>query len=403
MRRSVSIRGGLLTAAAVLSANAGAAEVVLSFGLEQRLEAGQNVDLEVPEGGQTTRSDTRLTFGAVSRTALDLLEFSAGGALRFENSDDTDGTEIGLATPELGLRYTREVPNALFSIGARYFEDDVDPFEEDLSVGSIAGTRTDIGADLRFETGRTAPVGFAFTTFFDNTQYEDTTDPDLSDTDIYGAGLESILRFSEVLEGRVGLSYEHEDEETEPVNETVTGSFGLTYELANGAATADLSLSTDDEEGDRTTFVIGRSLELPSSSLNVQLGVSDGEGGDAEFVGGIGWSQELPRGSLDLLAEQSVDYDVDSDEVETTTSFSISLAQEVNEVSSLGLSFLYEISDEPSERSELSEFAATYRYQLTEDWGLDSGLRYRVRDDEDGRSESPDVFLALSRNFEFRP
>ena len=403
MRRSGLRRGGLLAAAAVMSANAGAAEVVLTFGLEQRLETGRNVDLDIPEEGQTTTSDTRLTFGAVSRTGLDLLEFNAGGALRIENSDSTDGTDIGLATPELGARYTREVPNALFSLGARYFEDDVDAFEEDLTAGSLAGTRTDFEADARLETGRTAPVGLAFTTSFSRVEYNDTTDPDLTDSDTYRAGIDTILRFSEAMQARVGLGYERVEEVFSPVDETVFGSLGLTSEVANGTATADLIFSTGDEEGDRTTFVVGRTLELPASSVSLRLGVTDGDFGDVEFVGGIAWTQELPSGSLDLLVDQRVEFDEDTDEDETITIFSISLAQDLNDVSSMGLRLFYEVSDEPSDRSELTEVAATYRYELTRDWGVDSGVRYRVRNDSEGQSDSPDIFVSLNRSFEFRP
>ncbi len=403
MRLSSLRRGGLLTAAAVMSANVGAAEVVLTLGLEQRLETGENVDLDIPEEGQTTTSDTRLTFGAVSQTELDLLEFSAGGALRFENSDQTDGTEFSFATPSAGLRYTREVPNSLFSIGASYLEDDVDEFEDDLTSSSLAGTRADTAADIRFETGRTAPVGVAFTTSFDRVEYTDTTDPDLTDTDTYRANIDTILRFSEALEGRIGLGYEREEEEFLPVDETVFASLGVSSEVANGIASADLIFSTGDEEGDRTTFVIGRTLNLPASSLNARLGVTNRDEGDTEFVGGLAWTQELPRGSVELAFDQRVEFDEDADEDETITVFSLSLAQDLNEVSSLGLRLFHEISDEPSDRSEYSEVAATYRYELTRDWGLDSGVRYRVRDDSDGRSESPDVFIALNRNFEFRP
>jgi hypothetical protein len=291
----------------------------------------------------------------------------------------------------------------LFSIGAQYLEDDVDAFEEDLTSSSLAGTRTDYGADLRFETGRTAPVGLAFTTSFSRVEYTDTTDPDLTDTDTYLAGLDTILRFSEAIQARIGLGYERVEEELRPVDETVFASLGLSSEVANGTATADLIFSTGDEEGDRTTFVVGRTLNLPASSLDARIGVTNRDEGDVVFVGGLAWTQELPRGSVELEFDQRVEFDEDSDEDETITVFSLSLAQELNEVSTLGLRLFHEISDQPSDRSEYSEVAATYRYELTRDWGLDSGVRYRLRDDSDGRSDSPDIFVALNRNFEFRP
>lgn len=405
MRRSVLKRGGLLTVAAMMSAHAVGGEVVLTFGLEQRLEIGSNVDLTVPEGGTTTSKITRLSFGAVSRTQLDTLEFNAATALVMENSDDTSGTDTELSSPDLSLRYTREVPNAQFSVGAQYRRDDADAFDDDITESDLVGKRTDIGADLRIETGRTAPLGVAFTTSFTRTEYTDTTDPTLTDTDVIRLGLETRLRFSEILLGRVGLGYEREKETDVggSVTERSTASFGMTYLLANGSATADLDFSSDDAEGDRTTFVVGRSYTLPAGSLSARLGVANGDSSGTDVIGSVSWSQELPRGTLDLSLDRSIGYDDDTDEAVQNTRMSVIFEQDVNAVSSLGLSLSHEISDAPSERVEVSEFGATYRYALTEVWGLDSGVNYTVRKDTDGRSTSPGVFVALSREFEFRP
>lgn len=388
-----------------MSASPAVAEVLLTFGIEQRLETGWNIDLLVPEDGRTTASITRLSFGAVTRTPLDALEFNAAAALVVENADDTGGTEVELGRPSLELRYTREVPNAIFMIGAQYRQDDVDAFDEDLAEADRVGTRTDSSIEMRLETGRTAPLGFAFISSFSRTEYEDTTDPTLTDTDTLRVGVETRLRFSEVLEGRIGLGYAREDEADAlgTVVETETATLGLTYAMANGTATAELSFSSDDEEGDRTTLMFGRTLALPAGSLSARLGVSDGDIGGTDLVGGLSWSQELPRGGLDVVLERRIGFDEDTVEAVTNTLVSVSLAREINETSSLSLLLSHEISDAPSERIDLSQFSATYRYDLTEYWGLDAGARYRVRHDASGRSESPDVFIALSRSFEFRP
>ena len=76
---------------------------------------------------------------------------------------------------------------------------------------------------------------------------------------------------------------------------------------------------------------------------------------------------------------------------------------DVNALSSIGLDVSYEVSDAPSERVEQAEFGATYNYSLTADWGLESGVRYIIRDDLDGRAKSPSVFVAISRDFDFLP
>jgi hypothetical protein len=408
MRRSSLTRGGFVLAAASLAACPVVAQeggVLLTFGIEQRLESGWNLGLAVPREGRTTASVTRLSFGLTSETALDRLEFSASTALVVEDSFDTSGTSVELGRPELILRYTREVPNAIFSIAAQFRRDDVDAFDVDLDEDDADGTRTDYGVELRFETGRTAPLGFAFTTAVERSEYDDTTDPDLIDTNTLRVGAETLLRFSEVATGRIGLGYEREDEDIVggSVLETMSVSAGLDYALPNGLMTAALTMRRDDQDRERTDLVIGRSLELPAGALSGRLGVSFANPGGSDLIGALEWSQELPSGSVDVSLERTVDFDDATDDSATDTIFSVNLAQDINAVSSLGLEFSHEVSLSPTERIEQTEVAATYRYLLTEDWGLDSGVGYRVRTDADGRAESPNIFVALNRTFEIRP
>lgn len=408
MRPSSLRRGGLLAAAATLSTCAASAQdggVLFTFGIEQRIESGRNLDLAVPATGQTTSSVTRLSFGLVSETGLDLLEFNASTALVVENSDATSGTAAELGRPDLNFRYTREVPNAIFTIAARFRRDDVEAFDEDLGEDDSDGTRTDYGVEARLETGRTAPFGFAVSAGYERSEYADTTDPDLIDTDTLRAGVETLFRFSQVAVGRIGLGYSRETEDgpaSVPL-ETVTASAGLDYALPNGTATALLSLSRDDDDRDRATLEVGRALILPAGALSVRLGVTHASPGGSDLIGAVEWSQELPRGTFDVRLERSVDFEDGTDESVANTLFSVGLTRDVNAVSSIGLDFSHEINVAPLERIEQSELAAVYRYALTEDWGLDSGVRYRVRRDADGRSDSPDVFVALSRSFDFRP
>lgn len=404
MDKSSSLRLWLLAATMLTSAGPGAAEVVLTFGLEQELQIGRNVDLTAPEEGQTMASITRLSFGAVSRTPVDVLEFTAVAALEVEDAADSD-TTADFGRPDLGLRYTREVPSGLFTVGVQYRSDDVDTFDEDLIDAGSGGRRTDTSADLRLETGRTSPLGFVFSTEYRKSEYDDTSDPDLVDTEVALFGIESRLRFSDVLEGRAALGYERETRDDAPseVIESKTALVGATYLLPNGTVSADLIFRTDDEEDDRTTFILGRTLILPAASVTARLGVTRGDVGGSDVVGSLSWTQDLPNGAVDLLLERSVTFDEDSVESVVSTLFSLGLSQEVTGLSSLGLSLSHEIEVAPSERVELSQVSAIYRHALTDDWDLESGVRYRMREDENGRSDSPDIFLALSRSFETRP
>ena len=75
----------------------------------------------------------------------------------------------------------------------------------------------------------------------------------------------------------------------------------------------------------------------------------------------------------------------------------------MNEISSISLDITYELSEAPSERIEQVSFGAGYSRNLTADWSLNSGVGYRVRNDADGHSESPTLFVSISRDFTFRP
>jgi len=415
------------------------------FGLEQRFEAGRNLGLEVPDEGDSVSAETRLSFGLSDRTALSVLELDASAALVIENTPDSDGTEIDVGRPELTFAYTREVPNALFGVTAHYREDDVDAFDLDLTDDADEGTRIDYGAGIRLETGRTEPLGFAAALSHDVTEYNDVTDPDLNDIRTTRLDLETRLRFSEVLTGRIGLAASHAEEE-EAAGDTLTESLtafagfdylvserlslglslghtridteepGITtretgpfarldldYAMPNGNATAELSVTTDADEGSRTTFEIGRALELPRGALSARLGVTHADAAGTDLIGGLAWSHTLPDSRIEVSLERTVYYDDDDDETAVNTAFDIVWSHDVNPLSTIGLDFRYEVSDAPSERIEVAGIGATWRYALTPDWHLDTGMRYRVRHDLDGRAESPSVFVSLGRSFEFRP
>lgn len=452
MVRSRTIRRTILRGAGLLGAGLAAVPALaqdegglrMVFGLEQRFEAGRNIGLEVPDEGDSVSATTRLSFGLSDRTELSWLELTASAALVAENTPDSDGTEISVGRPDLAFAYTREVPNALLGVTAHYREDDVDAFDGDLTEDADEGTRTDYGAGIRLETGRTDPLGFTLGLSHDVTEYQDVTDPDLNDIRTTMLDLETRLRFSEVLTGRIGLAATREEEEdaastlTESLTALVgfdyelserltlglslgqtridTEEFGVTrretgpvarldlnYEMANGTATAALSVTTDADEDTRTTFEIGRTLDLPMGALSARLGVTRTDEAGTDVIGGLAWSRALPDSRIEMSLERSVSYDDDDDETVVDTAFSVAWSQDVNELSAIGLDFSYEVSDAPSERIEEAGIGATWRYSLTPDWRLDTGVRYRVRDDLDGRAESPSAFVGLSRSFDFRP
>lgn len=391
-----------LIAALGLSASAAAAQeeggLRLTFGVEQRFEVGRNLDLAVPAEGTSKVAATVLSFGLFSETGLDRLEFTASGALVIENSPDTAGTEIDFGRPAIGFVYVREVPEALFSIDARYVSDDVSEVSEDLADADADGTQIDYGVTLRYEALRTSPASVFVEGTYDVTEYQDTTDPFLFDTTTYGLTLGTRLRLSEVLFGTVSIGQSREDEDGGVTTDTTTLRTGLEYAMANGSATADLIFATGDDE-DRTTLEFGRTLELPAGSLSGRLGVSQSDVGGTDLTGGIDWVQTLPDGVLTFSIDRTASFDTGRGESTVDTGMALGWQKTVNDLSSVAFDLSWDISDSPSERIEETEIGATYSYALTQDASFDVGMRYRVREDLGGRAESPLVFLAVGRTF----
>lgn len=411
------------------------------FGLENRLEVSRNDRLSVPAGGTDISNVTRLSFGLTSETAIDRLEFLASGAVIVENGNDEPGTSFDFGREALDLNYHREVPSAVFDLGVSYRSDEVDEFDDELADIDETGTRTDLSINTALEIGRTSAIGFALGAGYSKTDYVDASDPDLVDVTESRADAAVIFHISEIATGRVGLRYTEREEEdaastrtdtlvtyagldyalserldlsaevgyteseTEEfgITDRTTGPdlrIGLTYDMPVGTATALLRITTDEDEGQRETFEIGRDLETPSMTISAGLGVTHADETGTDVIGRLNLARNLPDGSLGLNLERSVSYD---DEPVTTTVAGVSWAKTVNDISSISLGINYELRDAASERIEQVSFGAGYSRELTADWNLDSGIGYRIRDDADGHAESPTLFVSLSRDFEFRP
>ncbi|MBL9054145.1 MAG: hypothetical protein JNN02_10490 [Tabrizicola sp.] len=376
----------------------------LDFGIEQGFEYGRNIGFAVPAEGSTARSATELSFGLFSSTPLDRLELTASGALIVESTPDTDGTEAEFGRPRLAFSYTREVPDALFGIALSYTEDSVDRLSEDLSDTDSSGTQTDYGMGLRFEARRTAPASLFFAADYDVTEYDDTVDPDLIDTRTTTAIAGTHLRFSEVLAGTFSLRFTREDEDGSlATDDALTASFDLERDLPNGSATLEFSQVNRESGDDQTTLVIGRTLDFPSGGLSVHLGATRSTSDGADLVGGLAWTHALPDGEISASLGRSVGYDISADETIITTEMSLGWLRQVSSVSTIGLDLSWSQRDAPSELIEVAEITATYSAALTLDWQLDSGISYRVRNDADGRAESPELFVSLGRVFSVRP
>jgi len=209
-----------LCAVPVVAQDAGG--LILSFGIEQRIEAGRNLTLEFPEEGSGTNALTTLSFGLLSETDRHRFSLEFINGLRIANLPGT-GTTVGVDDSSLTLAYDLEVANAALSFGASFERSDIDFLDpltdfitsdgsielpDDFEILDGGGTRNAFSVSAELETGQQDLIGFVLRATAAGLEYSNTTDPDLFDTRTNTVEAGTILRFSPRTIGRVTLSTE---------------------------------------------------------------------------------------------------------------------------------------------------------------------------------------------------
>ena len=437
--------------------------LVLSFG--SRLSVDDNRGLDPVSAGTTSSFDTRLGLVYLSETTTSSLRLAAGTVLRF--SEGPDSTANGFDDPRLALNYTRSGADSLLSFNVSQVESQVAFFDPltligdgegeappppvdpgDLVTGGT-GSRTDRSLALRFETGLGRPLGLSVQASRRERDFSGTTDPDQFDTTTDNLTLGARFRISDRTEANLTLSrndFSAEDLElTERqtdrislgidhalrpdlslrfslgqsrvrVEETIgmvrgsrtttglNGSLALTRDLVNGMI--GLVLGRDISiDGARTDLTLNRSLDLPSGTLALSFGASQGEGDDATWIGTLNYTQDLPRGQISATLDRRVGLS-DADAATATTRARLGWSQDLTVRGGLDLSvdYLDVDSDTAGDDRSRARLSMAYTWDLTEDWQLAGGYtRTQSRTESSGSAASNMLFLSLDRDFTFAP
>jgi hypothetical protein len=434
----------------------------LDFGIEHRLESTDNLALDVPGEGRTTRASTALSFALESATRTQQFSLSGSAAL-WLSEEPGSGSDARIARPALRLTYGRQSANAALSFDARYREEQVEfltPFdaddegadgEGDGSGDADPGASTDItgtgqrinyGAKARLKLGTAAPLGLMLDAGLREVEYSGTTDPDLVDSSRRNLAATTRLRISPVTEGSVALSYatyedsDDTERDTSAVNfgvkhelspatrfeaalgyavvdtdeagtasreEGSTARFGIEYDMPDGSIVADFA-STIDQNGAQRTLSFGRDLERRSSKISARLGLSDTSDRGTDLIGALSWQQALPTGAIEARLARRVQ-SVGDDGYQLRTLVSLGYARDINPVSVIGFDLDYAWFDEIGANSVTQgTVTATYSRAVNADWNMNFGAKYRLRDEDTvGEATSTGVFISLSRDFSYRP
>jgi hypothetical protein len=433
--------------------------LTLSFG--SSLNIDDNKGLDPVSAGTTTNFDNSIGLNYLSETATSAFGLGLNGVLRFADESGT-GRTTGFEDPAVRLSYSRSGANSQLSLGTSYRESDVSFFDPlglidtpdvpvdtgDLST-SGTGTRADSTFDLRLETGLEGPLGLSFGLNKRTRDFTDTTDPDYYDTDTTNMSLAATLRFSARTSTSLTLSrseYDAEDPEqtfrrtdrvslgvthalapdlsltaslgqsqvdvdetvglvtTRRSNDGLTANLGLTRELANGTVGMALNqnLSID---GTRTDLTVSRSMELPTGALDVTLGATQSPGGDETWIGSLGYSHALPRGSINASLNRSGGTN-SADEDVTTTRARLGWSHDLTPATGIDVSIDYLAVDStvPGDDRSRTRMRLAYTWDLPQDWQLSGGYtRTDSRREGSSSAESNLLFLSLQRSLTFAP
>ncbi|MCQ0090460.1 hypothetical protein [Roseovarius sp. M141] len=449
-----SILGALcLPIPSVMAQDAGGIQVVV--GVEQGIELGSNIGLEIPDEGNSISAPTRLTFGLSSETRVQQLNFEAGGTYRFENLDGENDSELDATNMALG--YTRNGANASLSVFADYTVEQIDTlrtFDDFVDGGEVElpsdftdlsgdGLRTSYSAEATLILGNEdAPLGFQFDLGTSGTTYDDATDADLTNEERAFVAAAARAQLSPVLTGTLGAGYTYvdEDDATETkrdiqnvdvgvsylisprttidaglgyvwnrTEETTgvtnfdgpTGLLGVNYDLPNGSVGAILD-SRRAEDGTRIQSVrVLRDMELPAGPLSASIGLARGGSEDPAVVGSLNWVKLLPSGSFTARLDRSMIVDSD-DDLRVTTLGGLDYRYDINEISSLIFDLSYAVSEasDAADRVDEGSFTATYSRALTAEWDFNAAVGYRMRDESGtGQANSFLISATIGRSF----
>lgn len=386
--------------------------VQLRFDLDIGLESQTNRSLDVADPGATTEARTGLTVGILTETRTQRFAFDLGGELRGLDGPTTD--ESGFVNPFAFLSYDRSSASSRLSLSASVRESDLnnDGFEfdeETLAFTFVEGTATrrssNLSAEMNFRDD--APFGFGVLVRREENNFSSglatgvggTT---LNDTQRLTFGVTARFEIDEAVRLNSALTYTRfEEDNVADSRDTWTLSNDLIIDRPRGNLTFGLDV-TDTPEGSRVAASVGRSLEYPLGIVSGRLGLTRGSSGETFISGGLNLTREMPGGNLNLDLARTVSSGSLQDTEQLSTSLRLGYLRELNPLSSLSVDFNWaEVSQTGTGIDTTSaSIEATYRRELTQDWGLNVGVRHRLRDDGvNGTARSNELFLNMRREF----
>lgn len=441
------------------SVGRGATGLTVTLDYATTLRYDENLGLDDPSLGSTSRWENTLGIGVVNQTPNSQLTFDLSGLYRYADQP-VAGSNADFNDPAVRLTYSRAAANSQFNIRGEYRERDLN-FNQSLNdlnqdgvidAADLAidrGTRTTSRVGMTWQTGINDPLGFIFSYDRFDQQFSNTTAPGLFDTLRNSYSLTSLLRISPVMTGSVTLRYmDYSAKDAARTDrQTTTLTTGITYDVspvttvnaAIGYSLVDetlraIPLDTDDEgfvasfswsktlpngsanaaidrtfgtNGDRTTAQIGRTYTLQNGSFGFNAGISHGPFGENTPIADINYIYTMNASQFTASLRRRVG--TSNQNVETRETVArLGYDYSINPLSNLSFRANFAEQEDagagPSNRRQRTDFSASYTRAITQDWNMTVGYLHRFRNNAGpGDADGSSVFLTLGRQFTLKP
>jgi hypothetical protein len=379
---------------------------VLTFGIGERLQYSDNLDLTPVSLGSTTEAITYLNFGMIKNTDTSSFTLDASVELLFASAPPGSTAANGLNNPFFGITYQTNSASSVFNANASLQQTTLNQIRDVTDFDTGSGVRGNylVGASIGW--GQDAPFGYGLSAAYEDITYTDTTDPGLTDAQRFDIGANASLALSPVTQLTLGLNRSNFKEAgASSANLQIEGNAGLVINRANGDVASANFFLTNTETGQREGLSAQYQMALPNGSLQFTPGLTRATTGKVYWTSDFQWQQNLPNGSFSAEWSQGVTSQNENDEEVLLSGVSLGYAHDVNPLNSfqLNLDWAQQVYTVSGETSNNTSFEAVWSRTITQDWNIDVGYLYRLSDRNTADSaQSNTVYLQLNRDFNTR-
>lgn len=398
--------GGLSFGLPAVAQDAGPMGTVLTFGIGERLQYSDNLDLTPVSLGATTEAITYLNFGMIKNTDTSSFTLDASVELLFASAPPGSTASNGLNNPFFGITYQTNSASSVFNADVLLQQTTLNQIRDVTDFDTGSGVRGNylVGASIGW--GQDAPFGYGLSAAYEDITYIDTTDPGLTDSQRLDLGINASLALSPVTQLTLGLNRsDFREAGASSANLQIEGNAGLVINRANGDIASANFFLTNTETGQREGFSAQYQMALPNGSLQFTPGLTRATTGKVYWTSDFQWQQNLPNGSFSAEWSQGVTSQNENDEEVLLSDVSLGYTHDVNPLNSfqLNLDWAQQVYTVSGETNNNTSFEAVWSRTITQDWNIDVGYLYRLSDRNTADSaQSNTVYLQLNRDFNTR-